>query len=92
MYMKCGEVAEAVRVFQGMKFKNIFSCNVLISGFVMNSSSGMAMEAFDMMFSERVKSDGVTFLAFLCACCHHGFIDKGRRIFNEMKTVLWPQD
>lgn len=67
-----------------MNFKNIFSWNVLVSGFAMNGRGELAMEAFDEMMEERIKPDGVTFLALLCACCHQGFVDEGRRIFDEM--------
>ncbi|CAD5192032.1 unnamed protein product [Musa acuminata subsp. malaccensis] len=85
MYMKCGVIDEASKVFQAMRVKNVFSWNALITGYAMNGEGEAALEAFDEMIMEKVKPDGVTFLALLCACCHQGLIDKGRKLFVGME-------
>ncbi|XP_072978216.1 pentatricopeptide repeat-containing protein At1g08070, chloroplastic-like [Typha angustifolia] len=85
MYMKCGEVDEAVNAFQAMRVKNVFSWNALISGFAINGRGLSAMMAFDAMARVKVKPDQVTILAILSACCHQGLVDEGRRIFINME-------
>ncbi|RRT56729.1 hypothetical protein B296_00031751 [Ensete ventricosum] len=85
MYMKCGVMDEASKVFQAMRVRNVFSWNALMAGYAMNGEGEAALEAFDEMVMEKVKPDGVTFLALLCACCHQGLIDKGRKLFVGME-------
>ncbi|KAH0451092.1 hypothetical protein IEQ34_021784 [Dendrobium chrysotoxum] len=85
MYMKCGEMKEAMKVFREMRVKSVFSWNALISGLAMNGRGEMAFEAFDSMIKENFKPDSVTFLALLCACCHQGFVEDGRRYFIAME-------
>nr|XP_010936370.3 pentatricopeptide repeat-containing protein At1g08070, chloroplastic [Elaeis guineensis] len=85
MYMKCGVVDEALKVFRAMRVKNVFSWNSLMSGFAMNGRGEVAMEAFDMMVKENIKPDGVTFLALLGACCHQGCVGEGRKLFADME-------
>ncbi|KAJ0982044.1 hypothetical protein J5N97_010299 [Dioscorea zingiberensis] len=86
MYMKCGVVDKAVEVFGTMRLKNVYSWNALISGFAMNGRGEDALEAFDMMIEgERTKPDDVTLLGVLCACCHQGLVDVGRKLFIDME-------
>ncbi|KAK9278086.1 hypothetical protein L1049_027644 [Liquidambar formosana] len=85
MYGKCGVVDEAEQVFREMRAKNVYTWNVLISGYAMNGRSETALEAFSRMVMENFKPDEVTFLGILSACCHQGLVDEGRRHFMSMK-------
>ncbi|KAJ4974568.1 hypothetical protein NE237_007742 [Protea cynaroides] len=86
MYAKCGVVHEAEKVFEAMRVKNPYTWNVLISGYAMNGEGFAALEVLSKMLMENVKPDGVTFLAVLCACCHQGLTDEGRRYFTSMEN------
>ncbi|OIS99695.1 PREDICTED: pentatricopeptide repeat-containing protein At2g02980, chloroplastic-like [Nicotiana attenuata] len=84
MYAKCGDIDEAEKVFKTMGFKNIYTWNVLISAYAMNGQGEAALQAFDRMVVEDFKPDDVTYLGILCACCHQGFVEEGRRRFSNM--------
>ncbi|KAI8543268.1 hypothetical protein RHMOL_Rhmol08G0203800 [Rhododendron molle] len=85
MYDKCGVVDEAEKVFGAMREKNVYTWNVLISGYAMNGQGEAALQGFDKMILENIRPDEVTFLGILCACSHQGFVDVGRRHFISMK-------
>lgn len=85
MYAKCGVVDKAERIFKVMRVKNVYTWNVFISGFAMNGRGESALHAFSRMVMEKFEPDEVTFLGVLCACCHQGLIDEGRRYFRSMK-------
>ncbi|XP_074576060.1 pentatricopeptide repeat-containing protein At2g02980, chloroplastic-like [Curcuma longa] len=85
MFMKCGVVDEAVKVFRAMRVRNDFTWNALISGFAMNGGGEAALGVFNEMIAENIKPNGITFLAVLCACCHHGFVNQGRKFFISME-------
>ncbi|XP_055825635.1 pentatricopeptide repeat-containing protein At1g08070, chloroplastic-like [Solanum dulcamara] len=84
MYAKCGDIDEAKKVFETMGVKNIYTWNVLISAYAMNGQGEAALQTFDRMIVEDLKPDHVTFLGILCACCHQGFVEEGRRLFSSM--------
>ena len=86
MYAKCGVVDEAEKIFKAMRVKNIYTWNVLISGYAMNGRGESALQAFSgMIMMEKFKPDEVTFLGVLCACCHQGLVNEGRMYFTSMK-------
>ncbi|KAF8037365.1 hypothetical protein BT93_B0315 [Corymbia citriodora subsp. variegata] len=85
MYAKCGAVMEMEKAFVAMRIKNVYTWNALISGFAMNGRGEAALQAFSRMMMENLKPDGVTFLGILCACCHEGLVDEGKRYFRIMK-------
>ncbi|KAG6490025.1 putative pentatricopeptide repeat-containing protein At5g40405 [Zingiber officinale] len=85
MFMKCGVVDEAVKVFRAMRVRNDFTWNTLMSGYAMNGGGEAALGVFNEMIAENIKPNGITFLAVLCACCHHGFVDHGRKFFISME-------
>ncbi|CAN4088407.1 unnamed protein product [Withania somnifera] len=84
MYAKCGDIDEAKKVFESMGEKNIYTWNVLISAYAMNGQGDAALQTFDRMVVQDFKPDDVTFLGVLCACCHQGFVEEGRRMFSSM--------
>ncbi|CAL5444942.1 unnamed protein product [Camellia sinensis] len=85
MYAKCGVVDEAEKVFGAMRVKNVYTWNVLISGYAMNGQGEAALQAFNRMIMENFRPDEITFLGILCACCHQGLVDIGKRHFISMK-------
>ncbi|PSR89198.1 Pentatricopeptide repeat-containing protein [Actinidia chinensis var. chinensis] len=85
MYAKCGVVDEAQRVFGAVRVKNVYTWNVLISGYAMNGQGEAALQAFETMIVENYRPDEVTFLGILCACCHQGLVEVGRRHLRNMK-------
>lgn len=85
MYAKCGVVDGAEKIFKAMRIKNVYTWNVLISGYAMNGRCESALQAFSRMIMEKFKPDEVTFLGVLCACCHQGLVNEGLMHFTNMK-------
>ncbi|CAN4096419.1 unnamed protein product [Withania somnifera] len=84
MYAKCGAIAAAKHVFQGMKTKTSASYNVMISGLAMHGDAYEALELFRKMTEEGIKADDITFVYVLSGCNHAGLVDLGQEYFNTM--------
>ncbi|KAL8118386.1 putative pentatricopeptide repeat-containing protein At1g64310 [Apium graveolens] len=84
MYPKCGFLGLGIRVFENTPLRNVVSFNSIISSLGLY---GLPFEAFDMfreLLAEGLKPDEFTFSALLCACCHAGLVNDGRRFFTMM--------
>nr|AYM00502.1 pentatricopeptide repeat protein [Salvia miltiorrhiza] len=87
MYAKCGKIALAWEVFQGMKTKDLVVFNAVISGLAMTGHTKTAFSCFGVVQKCGWKGDGNTFLGLLCGCAHAGFVEDGRRFFNGMSGL-----
>ncbi|KAF6171744.1 hypothetical protein GIB67_007265 [Kingdonia uniflora] len=87
MYVKCGVVDEAEKVFATMRIKNVYAWNVLMYGMALNGQGEVAIRMFSDMVMNNVKPDGVTFSAVLSACCQQGLVDKGKQYFIDIEKV-----
>uniref|UniRef100_A0ACD5VZH3 Uncharacterized protein n=1 Tax=Avena sativa TaxID=4498 RepID=A0ACD5VZH3_AVESA len=85
MYAKCGRVAVARKVFDGMKSKDLVSWNSMLAGHGMHGLCDDALALFTDMARAKVGPDGVTFVAVLSACSHAGRVSEGRRLFDQMQ-------
>ncbi|VFQ87184.1 unnamed protein product [Cuscuta campestris] len=86
MYMKCGSLKDGNTVFDRMEKKDLFSWNILISGYGMHGQCELALETFDRMIKAGFKPDKVSMVAVLSACGHAGAVSQGHEIFNQMRT------
>lgn len=84
MYLKCGCVAKAVEVFEGMGHKSIVTWTTLVAGFALHGLGSEAVDMFRRMERENVAPNDITFLAILSACSHIGLTDLGRWYFQIM--------
>ncbi|KAK9682707.1 hypothetical protein RND81_10G090800 [Saponaria officinalis] len=93
MYAKCGNVKQALALFEGMSKRDLVSWNAVIQGLAMHGHGEAALKLFYRMEQEGFHPDKVTFVAILCACTHMGSVDKGVEFFNAMEKVygLVPQ-
>ncbi|KAL5575941.1 hypothetical protein UlMin_017640 [Ulmus minor] len=87
MYARCGCIEFAFQVFDKMPERTVVSWNSIIVGFAINGHAEEALEFFNLMLKEGFKPDGVSFTGALTACSHAGLVDKGLRIFHNMKKV-----
>ncbi|MFS7999444.1 putative tetratricopeptide-like helical domain superfamily, DYW domain-containing protein [Helianthus anomalus] len=83
-YAKCGSTENLIEVFEHMPRKNVLSWSVLIQGLASNGQGNKALKYFDLMLSNRIKPNDITFIGVLCACSHVGLVDKGRALFVSM--------
>jgi pentatricopeptide repeat protein len=84
MYVRCGAVEDARRVFLGMPSRSTVSWTTMISGLAVH---GRAEEALELFRGMEERPDGATLLAVLSACGHSGKVDEGRRYFEAMERV-----
>ncbi|KAL6281491.1 hypothetical protein ACE6H2_018372 [Prunus campanulata] len=76
MYSVCGSPSDSRLVFDGLKRKNLFQWNALISGYARNELYGDAIDVFIELISVTVfKPDNFTFPCLIKAC--GGLLDVG---------------
>ncbi|XP_073010446.1 pentatricopeptide repeat-containing protein At4g14050, mitochondrial-like [Typha latifolia] len=83
MYFKCGCV-ESLQVFHQMEECDIVTWNSVIAGCAQHGFGREAIEIFELMKSEEVLPNQVTFVGLLCACSHAGLVDEGWYFFKSM--------
>ncbi|XP_010522599.1 PREDICTED: pentatricopeptide repeat-containing protein At5g44230 [Tarenaya hassleriana] len=89
MYSKCGKVDDALKVFESMNAKNVFSYSSMIMGFAMHGRAQAAIDLFHHMVTKTtIKPNDVTFIGVLTACSHTGLVEQGRQIFVSMRETL----
>ncbi|KAK1258105.1 Pentatricopeptide repeat-containing protein [Acorus gramineus] len=84
MYVKCGCVDEARRVFTSMGERTVVTWSTMIGGLAMHGQGEEALELFSGMTRLGFQPNGVTFLGVLHAYSHMGLLDEGRRFFKSM--------
>ncbi|KNA24348.1 hypothetical protein SOVF_016480 [Spinacia oleracea] len=87
LYMKCGKIGLAQNIFNRAHKKDVASWNTMILGYGMVGDFETAISMFEAMREDGVKHDSVSFIAVLSACSHGGLVEKGRKYFEEMKSL-----
>ncbi|KAG4143925.1 hypothetical protein ERO13_D05G003100v2 [Gossypium hirsutum] len=85
MYAKCGSIAYAYKVFNGMPHHNLVSWNTIIAAFGNHGLGSRALELFEQLRAVRLEPDSVTFVGILMACNHAGRVDEGLVVFDSMQ-------
>ncbi|CAH9082195.1 unnamed protein product [Cuscuta epithymum] len=81
MYLKCGFINEAERLFGDMQRRSVITWTTMITGYGKYGIGRKAVELFKRMDFEP---DGVTYLALLTACSHSGLIEESQRYFSRL--------
>ncbi|KAJ4967356.1 hypothetical protein NE237_019205 [Protea cynaroides] len=84
MYGKCKYVSDAVRVFEIMLERDIFSWNSIISVHEQCGDHDETLRLFERMQKARVRPDTVTIAAVLPACSNLAALMCGRKIHGYM--------
>lgn len=88
MYAKCGRISAALLVFRHMLKRNVVAWNAMLGGLAMHGMGKVVVEMFPCMVEkEKVRPDGVTFMALLSACSHSGLVEKGWQYFHDLESV-----
>ncbi|KAJ1271042.1 hypothetical protein BS78_06G098700 [Paspalum vaginatum] len=85
MHFKCGS-ADSLKVFNLMEERDIFTWNIVISGFAHLGLGREAIRMYQQMESAGVLPNEVTFVGLLHACSHSGLVDEGRQFFKSMSS------
>ncbi|KAI4349983.1 hypothetical protein L6164_010516 [Bauhinia variegata] len=81
MYSKCGELSDAVKLFDRMSVKDTVSWNTMISGFLRNGNSDMGCLLFKQMRrSGYCRFDKATLTTMLSGCDGPEFSDLSKTI------------
>lgn len=86
MYVDCGSMVDAQKVFDALLTKNVVTWNALISGYARHGGTAVVLDLFDSMDREGVQPVAITFLSLLTACSHAGSLDRAQFYFASMKT------
>uniref|UniRef100_A0A453D4Y0 DYW domain-containing protein n=1 Tax=Aegilops tauschii subsp. strangulata TaxID=200361 RepID=A0A453D4Y0_AEGTS len=84
MYAKCGCVALAREVFDGMPRRDVFAWNAMICGLAAHGLGQDAVELFELFLGEGLSPTNITFVGVLNACSRFGLVAEGRRYFELM--------
>ncbi|KAL6143234.1 hypothetical protein ACLB2K_053929 [Fragaria x ananassa] len=85
LYSKCGSIDNAVRLFEGMVYKDVVIWSAMIAGYGIHGQGGEALKVFDdMVKHSAVTPNDATFTSVLSACSHSGLVVEGLGIFSMM--------
>uniref|UniRef100_A0A0E0DPR3 Pentatricopeptide repeat-containing protein n=1 Tax=Oryza meridionalis TaxID=40149 RepID=A0A0E0DPR3_9ORYZ len=80
MHDKCGEIAEARRVFDSIIDKDVVAWNAMITGYAQNGMSNEAISLFHSMRKAGVCPDKITLAGVLSACSAVGALELGSEL------------
>ncbi|KAB2094157.1 hypothetical protein ES319_A02G137100v1 [Gossypium barbadense] len=86
MYAKCGDLAQARLIFEGMRHRTSVCWNSMILGLATHGKNQEALEFFQRMEESNEMPDDITFLSLLSACAHGGCVDEGLDVFSKIET------
>ncbi|CAJ1933777.1 unnamed protein product [Sphenostylis stenocarpa] len=87
MYAKCGCIDEALKVFEHLPVKNVYTWTAIINGLAAHGDALGALNIFSCMLKGGIQPNEVTFVGVLAACSRGGFVDEGKRLFELMKNA-----
>ncbi|KAJ7533360.1 hypothetical protein O6H91_13G045300 [Diphasiastrum complanatum] len=84
MYVKCGSIEDACKVFNAMSRHTVISWNAMIGGYAKCGRGTSALDLFRRMQLEQARPDNVTFVAALNSCASMLSLEEGRHIHNSI--------
>ncbi|CAN6452667.1 unnamed protein product [Victoria cruziana] len=86
MYVKCGSVGEARKIFDAVPERDVVAWTTMIAGYTQNGQFDEAITLFGQMKEEKVKPNEVTLVSVLSACAHSGSADVGDRLGTYLES------
>ncbi|PSS17803.1 Pentatricopeptide repeat-containing protein [Actinidia chinensis var. chinensis] len=90
MYLRCGRLKEAEKVFNEMPVRSVISWNVMIAGYALVGMGDKSLVLFLEMQKEGEMPDDFTFTSTLKACSGLGAIREGFQIHAYLITRGFP--
>ncbi|KAJ7558426.1 hypothetical protein O6H91_04G038400 [Diphasiastrum complanatum] len=84
MYVKCGDLEDARRVFDNMTNRNVITWTSMISGYAKSGNGLEALNLYQQMKRAGVKATEITFLFLLKACASLAEIEQGKQIHADL--------
>lgn len=85
MYVKCGSVQCARRLFDAMPEKGLITWNAMISGYAQNGFATEVLDLYREMKLLGVCPDPVTLVGVLSSCAHLGAHGVGREVEQQVQ-------
>eukprot|EP01018_Ginkgo_biloba_P030678 Gb_05649 [translate_table: standard] len=88
MYVKCGSLEDARKVFDKLPDRNVVSWNAMIAGYAHNGHVDEALKLFQKM----PKRDVVSWTALVAGYAQIGLVDEAEKLFEKMpnrNVVSW---
>ncbi|MQL90377.1 hypothetical protein Taro_022967 [Colocasia esculenta] len=82
MYVKCGEVSDALKMLEGMSERTVVSWTAVIAGCCQSGYGDVAFELFINMMREGTLPNEFTLASILTACNGPSGLEKGRQIHS----------
>ncbi|XP_048134253.1 pentatricopeptide repeat-containing protein At2g15690, mitochondrial-like [Rhodamnia argentea] len=86
MYVKCGSMRDARRVFDRMREKDMSLWHLMINGYAASSQGNDGLLLFEQMRKAGLLPNGKTFTAVLAACARAGAVKQGLMHFDSMRN------
>ncbi len=92
MYVKCGSIEDAWRVFNKMSSRDVITWTAMILGHVQSGQGKKGLELFRQMQQEGVRPDSVTIVAVLNACASVVALEEGRSVHQQIVEHGWDSE
>jgi pentatricopeptide repeat protein len=87
LYVKCGLLDNAKKMFDEKTDRNIVSWNALIFAYGQNGEGNKAVEVFGMMVMSGLRPELMSFLNLFIASSHSGLVEEGLHYFDSMTVI-----
>ncbi|KAJ7533648.1 hypothetical protein O6H91_13G058400 [Diphasiastrum complanatum] len=84
LYVKCGSVLDAWKVFNAMPEHNVCSWTTIISAYVDHGQYEQAINLFQQMLQTGVAPDKVAFVVVLKACARIAALEEGKQLHSQI--------
>lgn len=85
MYVKCGSIERARKLFDSMSSMDVISWSSLIVGYAQFGYGEEALNLFRRMKAQGIEPNQVTLVGVLTACSHVGLVEEGMQLFKSME-------
>ncbi|CAN4112885.1 unnamed protein product [Withania somnifera] len=86
-YSRCGQIRFSQQIFEALSSPNIIGFTSIINAYARKGMGNECVAVFEEMIQKGLKPDKVTFLCVLLGCNHSGLVEKGKQIFDSMRTL-----
>ncbi|KAH7302489.1 hypothetical protein KP509_23G075300 [Ceratopteris richardii] len=80
MYIKCGNIIDAFKVFNSLPQRDVVTWTIFISGLIQHCQYENSLQLFQQMQEECVLPNHITIVSILKACQNLNALDEGQRL------------
>lgn len=84
MYIKCGSLEHACRLFDKLPKRNVVTWSAMITGYVQHGFGEKALELFCQMKQDGIEPNSVTFISIIKACEGTKSLEQGKLIHSHI--------